>query len=127
MPSRVRFRYQLEGVDQGWVDAGARRQAFYTNLAPGHYRFRVIAANEDGIWNTKGDRPRFHPAADLRAKRPVQAGLRGRDPGAAVAGLRLATARHGRTPAHGGHRTPGRNANGSRASCTTPCCSPPRR
>jgi len=49
MPQRVRFRYQLEGVDAGWQDAGMRRQAFYTNLGPGSYRFRVRAANADGV------------------------------------------------------------------------------
>lgn len=54
VPKRVRFRYQLVGVDDDWVEAGNRRQAFYTNLAPGDYRFRVIAANNDGVWNPQG-------------------------------------------------------------------------
>jgi signal transduction histidine kinase len=54
VPERVRFRYRLEGVDKDWVDAGGRRQAFYTNLGPGTYRFRVIASNNDGVWNTTG-------------------------------------------------------------------------
>ncbi|WP_115527816.1 sensor histidine kinase [Xanthomonas arboricola] len=54
IPERVQFRYQLEGVDQGWQDAGTRREAAYTNLRPGHYRFRVLAANEDGVWNEQG-------------------------------------------------------------------------
>ncbi len=54
VPSRVRFRYRLEGVDSGWVDPGTRRQAFYTRLDPGTYRFRVIAANNDGVWNRSG-------------------------------------------------------------------------
>lgn len=53
-PERVRFRYRLEGRDQNWVEAGNRRQAFYTDLAPGTYRFRVIAANNDGVWNSDG-------------------------------------------------------------------------
>ncbi|WP_373987621.1 two-component regulator propeller domain-containing protein [Duganella sp. BuS-21] len=51
VPERVRFRYRLDGVDSDWQDPGARRQAFYTNLDPGQYRFRVMAANEDGVWN----------------------------------------------------------------------------
>jgi signal transduction histidine kinase/ligand-binding sensor domain-containing protein len=51
MPERVRFRYRLAGVDRDWQDPGARRQAFYTNLTPGGYRFSVMAANEDGVWN----------------------------------------------------------------------------
>jgi signal transduction histidine kinase/ligand-binding sensor domain-containing protein len=54
IPERVRFRYQLVGSDTAWQDAGGRREAFYTNLAPGSYRFRVIAANDDGVWNQAG-------------------------------------------------------------------------
>ncbi|MCH8686380.1 ATP-binding protein [Pedomonas mirosovicensis] len=54
MPHRVRFRYMLEGVDKDWVDAGTRREAFFANLSPGTYRFRVIAANSDGVWNQNG-------------------------------------------------------------------------
>jgi signal transduction histidine kinase len=48
--SRVRFRYKLEGNDPDWTDAGERRQAFYTNLPPGDYRFRVAAAIGAGEW-----------------------------------------------------------------------------
>ncbi|WP_207780804.1 sensor histidine kinase [Caulobacter radicis] len=54
VPERVRFRYRLEGVDKDWVEAGARRSAFYTNLRPGKYVFRVKAANNDGVWNEQG-------------------------------------------------------------------------
>src|SRR6185436_12922223 len=50
-PDHVRFRYRLDGFDGDWVEAGPRRVAYYTNLAHGPYRFRVIAANEDGVWN----------------------------------------------------------------------------
>ena len=53
-PDRVRFRYRLEGVDKAWIDAGQRGEAFYTRLGPGHYRFEVIAANNDGVWNNTG-------------------------------------------------------------------------
>jgi HD-GYP domain-containing protein (c-di-GMP phosphodiesterase class II) len=53
-PERVRHRYRLEGFDSGWVDAGSRRTAFYTNVPPGDYRFRVEAANEDGFWSRDG-------------------------------------------------------------------------
>lgn len=53
-PPRVQARYMLEGTDRDWVDSGARRQAFYTNLPPGKYRFRVIGANNDGVWNRAG-------------------------------------------------------------------------
>lgn len=51
---KVRFKYKLEGDDKDWIDAGSRHQAYYTNLSPGDYRFRVLAANSDGIWNETG-------------------------------------------------------------------------
>ena len=51
---RVRFRYRLVGVDHGWIDAGAAREAYYANLGPGSWRFQVIAANNDGVWNDTG-------------------------------------------------------------------------
>jgi PAS domain S-box-containing protein len=54
-PQKVQFRYQLQGYDHDWVDAGNRRSAFYTNLKPGRYTFHVQACNVDGIWNTTGD------------------------------------------------------------------------
>jgi ligand-binding sensor domain-containing protein/signal transduction histidine kinase len=50
-PERVRFRYQLDGFDHGWGEPTAAREAVYTNLPPGRYRFRVIATNPDGVWN----------------------------------------------------------------------------
>ncbi len=53
-PRNVRFRYKLEGFDSDWRDAGTRRQAFYTNLRPRAYRFRVLACNNDGVWNESG-------------------------------------------------------------------------
>src|SRR5262249_49343762 len=53
-PEKNLFRYKLEGRDRDWEDAGTRRQAFYTDLAPGNYRFRVIASNNDGVWNEEG-------------------------------------------------------------------------
>ncbi|MEY2429741.1 MAG: hypothetical protein QOJ40_2626, partial [Verrucomicrobiota bacterium] len=53
-PENSRFRYKLEGVDLDWVDAGARRVAYYNNIPPGNYRFRVIASNKDGVWNQAG-------------------------------------------------------------------------
>jgi signal transduction histidine kinase len=53
-PQKVRFRYKLEGRDSDWQEAGGRRQAFYSDPAPGAYTFRVIAANNDGVWNEQG-------------------------------------------------------------------------
>lgn len=55
-PGKNRFRYKLEGVDQNWVEAGARRVAFYNNLSPQSYRFRVAACNNDGIWSEEDAR-----------------------------------------------------------------------
>ena len=51
---KVRYRYRLDGVDSDWRELTAVRQALYTNLRPGHYNFRVIAANNDGVWNESG-------------------------------------------------------------------------
>jgi signal transduction histidine kinase/ligand-binding sensor domain-containing protein/ActR/RegA family two-component response regulator len=71
-PERVRFRYRLEGFDDGWIEAGNRRSAFYTNLPPGNYRFRVTACNEDGVWNESGValpltiEPRFFQTVSFR-------------------------------------------------------------
>jgi PAS domain S-box-containing protein len=51
---KVKFKYQLEGFDKEWVEAGPQRVAYYTNIPPGAYRFRVIACNNDGVWNETG-------------------------------------------------------------------------
>lgn len=53
-PKRAAFRFRLEGFDPQWVDAGTRRAAYYTGVPPGSYRFQVIAANADGLWNEEG-------------------------------------------------------------------------
>jgi diguanylate cyclase (GGDEF)-like protein len=69
VPERVRFKYRLDGYDQDWVDAGTRRVAYYNNLRPGTYRFRVIASNDDGLWNMEGAsvgfvlKPRYYQTA----------------------------------------------------------------
>jgi len=52
VPGRVRFKYTLDNFDRGWSDAVTTREANYTNLGPGAYRFRVIASNPDGVWNS---------------------------------------------------------------------------
>jgi ligand-binding sensor domain-containing protein/signal transduction histidine kinase len=54
VPEKVRFRYKLEGYDRDWHEADIRRQAFYTNLPPRNYRFRVMACNNNGVWNETG-------------------------------------------------------------------------
>jgi signal transduction histidine kinase len=56
LPEKVRFAYMLENFDSDWIDARARRSAFYTDLPPGDYEFRVKASNGDGVWNEQGAR-----------------------------------------------------------------------
>ncbi len=55
-PEKVQLRYYLEGFKQGWTEAGAGRQAVYTNLPAGSYTFRVVGGMGDGVWNTEGAR-----------------------------------------------------------------------
>jgi len=62
VPEKVRFKYKLEGIDSDWVDAGPRRMAYYTHLPPGQYRFRVMAMNNDGVWNEEGATFEFYLA-----------------------------------------------------------------
>ncbi|HKX33641.1 MAG TPA: two-component regulator propeller domain-containing protein, partial [Blastocatellia bacterium] len=50
-PEKVRFKYKLDGYDRNWVDAGDRRAAYYSNIPPGQYTFRAMAANNEGVWN----------------------------------------------------------------------------
>ena len=54
MAQKIRYRYKLDGFDTAWQEAGAGRQALYTNLKPGRYKFHVIAANNDGVWSEQG-------------------------------------------------------------------------
>lgn len=56
IPEKVKIRYRLSGVDRDWQEPRGERVARYTNLDPGSYTFQVIAANEDGVWNTEGAR-----------------------------------------------------------------------
>jgi signal transduction histidine kinase len=58
-PKSTRFRYRLEGHDNDWQEVVDRRQASYTNLPPGDYRFRVKAANNSGVWNEDGAQLEF--------------------------------------------------------------------
>src|SRR5581483_8633760 len=59
-PEKVFFKYKLEGFDSDWIDAGTRREAFYTNIPPGDYRFTVIACNNDGVWSQDGSSIQFY-------------------------------------------------------------------
>jgi diguanylate cyclase (GGDEF)-like protein len=69
-PDRILFRYRLEGRDRDWVEAGARRQAYYTDLKPGLYTFRVIARGGTGVWSERGPSFSFSVLPRLQ-QRPV--------------------------------------------------------
>lgn len=56
-PDRVVYQYMLEGQDKDWQDAGSRRQAYYTNLPPGTYHFRIRASTGTGSWSELPFRP----------------------------------------------------------------------
>ena len=62
-PEKIRFRYMLEGFDKEWTDAGTRRAAYYTNIPPGHYHFRVMASNQDQVWSPDGASVSLHARA----------------------------------------------------------------
>ena len=55
VPEKVRFKYRLDGQDSDWREVVNERHVQYSNLRPGTYRFRVIAANNSGVWNEQGD------------------------------------------------------------------------
>jgi PAS domain S-box-containing protein len=90
-PHRLKFRYQLEGSDPAWIEAGGERSAHYTHLSPGRYTFRVLAANNDGIWNNTGEslalimQPRYYQTLAFRLGVTAFVGLTL----ASVVGLRI--------------------------------------
>ena len=95
VPQRVEYKYWLEGLDKGWVYAGARRVAYYTNIPPGHYRFRVSARNELGAWSAPAEvwfelRPHFYQTMWFRALLVLMAILAG----LGVYVVRVRTLRH---------------------------------
>jgi signal transduction histidine kinase/ligand-binding sensor domain-containing protein len=72
-PEKMRFRVKLEGHDPDWKDVGNERKAFYNDLPPRNYRFRVMASNNSGVWNGAGAsfdfsiRPAYYQAAWFQA------------------------------------------------------------
>ncbi|MGH9262969.1 MAG: triple tyrosine motif-containing protein, partial [Acidimicrobiales bacterium] len=80
-PENVRFRYRLAGFNTDWIEAGNRRTAFYTNVPPGRYTFRVIASNNEGVWNDVGAAlplrvtPRFYETTWWTAAMVVVVGM----------------------------------------------------
>ncbi len=79
-PRKVRFRYKLQPYDSDWSSPVSLREATYTNLPPGNYEFRVMACNNDGVWNTSGDSlsffipPAFHQTLWFKVLMAVTAG-----------------------------------------------------
>jgi signal transduction histidine kinase len=61
-PEKARFKYRLVGLDDHWIDAGTRRQAYFTDLRPGNYRFELLACNHHGVWQEKGATLAFNVA-----------------------------------------------------------------
>jgi ligand-binding sensor domain-containing protein/signal transduction histidine kinase/CheY-like chemotaxis protein/AraC-like DNA-binding protein len=59
-PDQNRYAYKLEGFDREWNEVGNRREAYYTNIQPGHYTFRVKGSNNDGVWNEQGASMQIH-------------------------------------------------------------------
>lgn len=121
VPERVRFRYRLDGLDNSWREAGTRRRAFYTNLGPGEYQFRVRACNNDGVWSEADTVAAFRIDAAFYQTAWFQ--VLSYATGLALLWLlyRLRL-RQAAAEVKAGWRDGPRNASGSRANCTTPCC-----
>src|SRR4029453_5551459 len=82
-------KYTLEGFDESWIDAGTRRVAYYTNIPAGRYRFRVIACNNDGVWNEAGASFGFSPQPHWYQRQPFYALLMLLAAGVIVAGHQI--------------------------------------
>lgn len=93
-PDEVRFKYKLEGFDGSWVDAGKQRAAYYTNVPPGRYRFRVIARNNDGIWNETGSSFSFYLEPHFYQTKPFYALILLVGAAAVAGGYRFRLRRH---------------------------------
>ncbi len=74
-PERVRFRHRLDGAETEWEEAGTRRVATYHRLSPGRYRFQVLAANNDGVWASRGAELRLRVLPAWWQTWPFQTGV----------------------------------------------------
>jgi sugar lactone lactonase YvrE len=101
---KVRFRYKLEGRDPDWQDAGTRRQAFYNDLPPRNYRFRVAACNNSGVWNDTGAILRFSRRRGVLPDHLVPVVVRGRFFGIALGALSTQAAAGGAANQHASGR-----------------------
>lgn len=75
VPERVRFRYRLDGVDRDWSAPVTTRQATYVNVAPGSYRFSVLASDSQGRWTTSPAAVTLEVTPLPWQTRPFQAGV----------------------------------------------------
>lgn len=73
-PEKVRFRWRMSGVDQGWIDGGFQRSVSYGGMQPGDYQFEVRACNQDGVWNKNGASFRFSVEPRIWERRSFQMG-----------------------------------------------------
>ncbi len=99
-PEKVLFRYKLEGHDSDWQNVDNRRQAFYNNLPPGNYRFRVMACNNSGVWNEEGTFLEFTIAPAYYQTTWFRVLIRGRFSNIARSALPTATAAGGAAIQH---------------------------
>ena len=106
IPQKVNFRYRLDNYDRDWHEAGTRRQAFYTDLPPGKYSFRVMACNSDGVWNESAAKLDFSVAASVLPDELVPRPLRGSLFGVAVGSVPVACPAASAGIQHG-HRSTG--------------------
>ena len=120
-PEKVRFRYKLEGLNRNWHEVVNDRQVQYTNLAPGTYRFRVMASNNSGVWNEAGDTLSFSIAPAYYQTRWFAALLVARIGGAAVGGVSIARRGSSRSSSTGRWTRGSASGRASRATCTTRC------
>jgi signal transduction histidine kinase/ligand-binding sensor domain-containing protein/CheY-like chemotaxis protein len=88
-PNQITFKYRLDGFDTGWVDAGTRRSAFYTNIPPGRYQFQVSARNQDGEWSPPKAAPLLELAPHVYQRRSFYGLLLLMAVGAVVTGHRI--------------------------------------
>ena len=121
-PEKIRFRVKLEGHDPDWKDVGNERKAFYNDLPPRNYRFRVMACNNSGVWNEAGASFDFSIAPAYYQTALVPGVVRGRFSGIAL-GRCIGTASiRSRGNSTCAWKSASASARASPAICTTRCC-----
>ena len=125
IPQKVNFRYRLDHYDRDWHEAGTRRQAFYTDLPPGKYSFRVIACNSDGVWNDSAAQPGFLCRSGVLPDELVSRSLRVHLFGTAVGGVPVACPAIATSVRHDAGGACGRAHTDCTGTFTTPCFKAP--